>query len=203
MKHNIYVAIVPDIQAATTVLLGRDYVLAAVFLSDPPLDQIFELRKVKLVPILIMAEDDNPEKKLEALRLGAVDYMVWPGSLERSVNYAQAIIENLTEQPPAFQRTGIYKSNGLKLDTNYHTVTVNGVEVDLTYKEYRILLLLMTHPRQFLTHQIIFSRVWGAEYEDNDKTVLANHIYKIRAKLKVSHDSPDYIKNKNGLGRWF
>jgi DNA-binding response OmpR family regulator len=78
-------------------------------------------------------------------------------------------------------------------------VYVNGVVVDLTVKEYDILVLLASTPNKVFTKEEIFSRVWGYEV-DLDTSTLTVHIRKLREKIEIDPSSPDYIQTVWGVG---
>ena len=204
IKHGIYVVAVADMEAAKALLPRKDFILVAIFSSDPPLEQIAELRKIKPVHVLIVSDEDNPEKKQEALRLGVADYFVWPGSLEQSVEYGRTVIANLADRAsPAKGGADEIEISGLRINAKYYTASVNGTPVSLTSREFAILWLLMSHPRKVFTHQMIQSQLWDMGYENADGKAVYNHMYNLRRKLKVDLNAAEYIRTNNGTGYKF
>lgn len=85
----------------------------------------------------------------------------------------------------------------------YRTVKVKEREIELTPMEFDLLCLLLCNRKRVLTFEIISQQVWGEEYIDNSPKVINNLIGRLRQKLKVTPDAPEYIKNIRSVGYKF
>ena len=75
--------------------------------------------------------------------------------------------------------------------------------IKLTAKEFDILALLITHPKRVFTYELIMELVWNEDYSYYSRKTVNNHVSNLRKKLKVTQDSPDYIKSVVGVGYKF
>ena len=85
----------------------------------------------------------------------------------------------------------------------YRTVEVCGQEIELTAKEFDIFALLILNPRRVFTYEMIMEIVWNEPYDFYSKKAIMNHISKLRKKLKINPEIPDYIKSVYGVGYKF
>ena len=82
-------------------------------------------------------------------------------------------------------------------------VYIGEQEIKLTAKEFDILALLITHPKRVFTYELIMELVWNEDYSYYSRKAVNNHVSNLRKKLKVTQDSPDYIKSVVGIGYKF
>ena len=82
-------------------------------------------------------------------------------------------------------------------------VCVDKQVIELTAKEFDILALLITHPKRVFTYELIMELVWDEDYPYYSRKAVNNHVSNLRKKLKVTQDSPDYIKSVVGVGYKF
>ena len=107
---------------------------------------------------------------------------------------AQAIIdEPFTE----IQIGGLYFCQEQRL------VCIGEQIIELTAKEFDILALLITHPKRVFTYELIMELVWNEDYSYYSRKAVNNHVSNLRKKLKITPDSPDYIKSVIGVGYKF
>lgn len=85
----------------------------------------------------------------------------------------------------------------------YRAVEVCGHEIELTAKEFDIFTLLILNPRRVFTYEMIMEIVWNEPYDFYSKKAIMNHISKLRKKLKINPEIPDYIKSVYGVGYKF
>lgn len=95
------------------------------------------------------------------------------------------------------------KNEPLSICLEQRIVTVHGQMVELTVKEFDILALLIRHPKRVFTYEMITEMVWQEEYASYSRKAINNHVSNLRQKLKISPDSPDYIKSVYGIGYKF
>ena len=82
-------------------------------------------------------------------------------------------------------------------------VCVGEQVIELTAKEFDILALLITHPKRVFTYELIMELVWNEDYSYYSRKAVNNHVSNLRKKLKITSDSPDYIKSVIGVGYKF
>jgi DNA-binding response OmpR family regulator len=96
----------------------------------------------------------------------------------------------------------VISCRGLEINTVAHRVFVNGKEVQLTTKEYELLLFLASNPNNVFSKDQIFDTLWGEEYY-GDMATVAVHIQKIRKKIEKDSSNPEYIETIWGSGYRF
>lgn len=179
-----------------------------------------EIRRNHYAPILFLTAYSGESDKVMGFSVGADDYIVKPFSntelllrvkahLRRSQLYAPstAVQQNPHAQTPA--ASGISEGTAdstrsripykdLILDTDTQSVSKNGETILLTYTEYRILELFLTHRRKIFSLENIYQSVWEEEAV-GDSTIMV-HIKNLRKKLKDNSRNPQYIKTAWGKG---
>ncbi|PWJ86519.1 two-component system KDP operon response regulator KdpE [Pseudaminobacter salicylatoxidans] len=146
------------------------------------------------VPILVLSSRVDEKGKVEALDLGADDYVTKPfGTAELFARIRAALRHRLQQQgeQPVFQ------NGDLSVDLVRRIVRVRGAEVKLSPKEYDILRLLVAHAGKILTHRMLMSEVWGGE---TDVQYLRIYIRQLRQKIEASPERPRYILTETGVG---
>ena len=135
------------------------------------------LRLVHDVPIIMLTARDDVADKVTALNLGADDYVPKPFAFEELVARIRAVLR----RHPASEEPLEY--GDLILEPRTREVRRDGHTIELTPREYELLLLFMRHPRQVLTRQQLLASVWG--YDHPDAGVLDVHIGHLRQKLEA------------------
>lgn len=143
------------------------------------------LREFSNVPVIVLSVETTDHRKIEALDVGADDFVTKPFSMGELLARLRAASRRIepTRQDPRIQ------VGPLTIDRAAHRVTVNGTAVDLTDTEYRILLALAEQPGRVLTHQMLLDRVWGPGYT-NEVHYLRVYVNRLRAKLESDTSSP-------------
>ena len=150
----------------------------------PGEDGVTLLKRMKNVPALrdipvIMATAKGAEyDKIRGLDLGADYYLVKPFGVMELVSCVKAVLRRCQPEKAAHQ----LRSGGLVVDLDAHTVTVDGARVALTYKEFELLRLFLSHPGMAFTRDQLFQEIWGMDYCGETRTV-DMHIRTLRQKL--------------------
>ena len=150
----------------------------------PGEDGVSLLKRMKTVPALrdipvIMATAKGAEyDKIRGLDLGADYYLVKPFGVMELVSCVKAVLRRCQPEKAAHQ----LRSGGLVVDLDAHTVTVDGARVALTYKEFELLRLFLSHPGMAFTRDQLFQEIWGMDYCGETRTV-DMHIRTLRQKL--------------------
>ena len=158
--------------------------LAVLDVMLPGEDGVSLLKKMKAAPALrdipiIMATAKGAEyDKIQSLDLGADDYLVKPFGVMEMVSRVKAVLRRCH---PA--DTGhVLSAGGLSMDLDCRTVTADGQRLQLTYKEFELLRLFLSHPGMAFTRDQLFSEIWGMDYCGETRTV-DMHIRTLRQKL--------------------
>ncbi|GAP10029.1 two component transcriptional regulator, winged helix family [Bellilinea caldifistulae] len=145
------------------------------------------------VPILMLTAKDTVSDRVQGLDAGADDYMVKPFQLEELLARVRALLRRT--QP---ERVPVLNFADLVLDTSTRQAMRKGRTISLTAKEYDLLELFMRHPRQVLTREMIFDRVWGYDF-GGESNVLDVYIRYLRQKLESEGESR-LIHTVRGVG---
>lgn len=166
----------------------------------PEIDGIELLRRMKAdaalreIPVIMATAKGAEYDKIQGLDLGADDYLAKPFGVMELVSRVKAVLRRCRPQPAAVLRCG-----GLVVDEQEHTVTADGVRVVLTYKEYQLLRLFLSHPGTAFTRDQLMEQVWGMDFYGESRTV-DMHIRTLRQKLSVYGE---HIETVRSVGyRW-
>jgi two-component system response regulator MprA len=145
------------------------------------------------VPILMLTAKDAVQDRIQGLDAGADDYMVKPFNLDELLARVRALLRRT--QP---DRVPVLKFADLTLDTGSRQAARVDRLVQLTAKEYELLELFLRHPKQVLTREVIFDRVWGYDF-GGESNVLEVYIRYLRQKLEEGGEAR-LIHTVRGVG---
>ena len=181
-----------------------DAVLLDVMLPDGDgFSLLPELRQFGDVPVLYLSARDEDAARLQGLGLGADDYITKPFSPSELVarvkahlaRYERLIGSNMMEND-------IIEIRGIRIDKTARRVWVNGEEKQFTTKEFDLLTFLAEHPNHVFTKEELFREIWDMESIGDIATVTV-HIKKIREKIEMNTNKPQYIETIWGVGYRF
>ena len=158
------------------------------------LDVCHRLRLGGAVPILMLTAKDTIQDRVQGLDAGADDYMVKPFNLDELTARVRALLRRTQSE-----RVQVLKFADLSLDTSTREVTRGNKLIQLTAKEHELLELFLRHPRQVLTREVIFDRVWGYDF-GGESNVLEVYIRYLRQKLEENDQLPRLIHTVRGVG---
>jgi two-component system KDP operon response regulator KdpE len=164
-----------------------DLILLDLGLPDGDgLEVVRRIRREATTPILILSARHQEHDRVEALDQGADDYLTKPFGVPELLARVRALLRRAAG--PASDPTGRLRVGGLRLDVGAHVVTVDGVNVDLTPREFEVLKVLMSHAGRLVTHGRLLRAVWGTAYSDEAHYA---HVYvsQIRRKLAAADRS--------------
>jgi two-component system KDP operon response regulator KdpE len=147
-----------------------------------------------LVPVIVLSIRSDERGKVEALDLGADDYVAKPVGMDELNARVRAALRHRLQQEGA---EPIFKSGDLAVDLVRRIVTVRGQEVKLTPREYDILRALVAHAGKVLTHKFLLKEVWGSE---TDVQYLRIYIRSLRQKIEANPEQPSLITTEQGVG---
>ena len=137
-----------------------------------------EIRKTSNVPIIMLSAKGEIFDKVLGLELGADDYIIKPFDSKELVARVKAVLRRSQPQ----QVSKLLKVGGLVVNLDEYTVIADGCRVQLTYKEFEILRMFLSHPGMVYTREQLFSQVWKQDYMGDSRTLDA-HIRTLRQKL--------------------
>jgi two-component system response regulator MprA len=174
-----------DGQAGLAIARDNPPDLVILDLMLPGLDGFEICRRLRAggpVPIIILTARDSVTDRVQGLDLGADDYMTKPFNLDELLARIRAL---LRRSQPA--RPQVMRFADLTLDTGTRQATRGNRVISLTAKEYELLELFMRHPRQVLTRDMIFDRVWGYDF-GGESNIIEVYIRYLRQKLEGENE---------------
>jgi two-component system response regulator MprA len=151
------------------------------------------LQKIGNQPILMLTAKDTTQDRVDGLDAGADDYVVKPFEIEELLARIRALLRRT-----AADRVKVLEFMDLKLDSSTRKAIRGDREISLTAKEYDLLELFMRHPRQVMTREVIFDRVWDYDF-GGESNVLDVYIRYLRQKLEAE-DEERLIYTVRGVG---
>ncbi|MBQ3587456.1 MAG: response regulator transcription factor [Oscillospiraceae bacterium] len=130
------------------------------------------------IPVIMATAKGQEYDRIRGLDLGADDYIVKPFSVMEMVSRVKAVLRRSQTQ----QVSKLLKVGGLVVNLDEHTVVADGNRVQLTYKEFELLRIFLSHPGMVYTRDQLFSQVWNMDYMGDSRT-LDSHIRTLRQKL--------------------
>ena len=134
--------------------------------------------ELRTIPVVMATAKGAEYDKIRGLDLGADYYLVKPFGVMELVSCVKAVLRRCRPDKAAHMLC----SGGLVVDLNAHTVTVDGARVALTYKEFELLRLFLSHPGMAFTRDQLFQEVWGMDFCGETRTI-DMHIRTLRQKL--------------------
>ena len=176
-----------------------DLILLDLMLPYKSGDEVLkEIRKSSEIPVIIISAKDIVGTKIDLLKLGADDYITKPFDLNEVAARVEAQLRRSNKQISTKAIT--YKD--IVLDDKYKKITANGVELELTAKEYQLLELFLKNRSKVFTKANIYETIWQDAYLGDDNAV-KTHISNLRSKLKAASPQNEYIETVWGLGYRF
>jgi two-component system KDP operon response regulator KdpE len=157
-----------------------------------------QLREWSQIPVLILSVHDAEDRKVEALDVGADDYLTKPFGESELL----ARVRVLLRRPKPTEATSNTSHGNIEVDFVQRLVKMKGVPIKLTGKEYSLLRLFIQHRGKVLTHGQILSAIWGTDAKPQTHYL---HVYvrRLREKLEDNPDEPIYFKTESGIGYRF
>lgn len=166
------------------------------------IDVCREIRARSSVPIIIVSARSSETDMVVGLEIGADDYVTKPFAMRELVARIRAVLRRSRNTGLPVAGTGALESEGLVLDLERHELRKEGEVVSLTLKEWELLELLMANAGRVLTRETLVSRVWGAGYPAETKS-LDVHVKRLRSKIEDDPSRPTRIVTIRGLGYKF
>ena len=164
-----------------------------------------QLRAMKIpTPVLMLTARSEEIDKVLGLETGADDYLTKPFSVREFIARVKAIFRmvKMIKETTEEQGGNVVVKQDLMIDKNKRKVTLKGQRLELTPKEFDLLVLLASNPGHSYTRKRLLSVVWGYDFEGYEHTV-NTHINRLRAKIEPDPNQPMYILTTWGVGYRF
>lgn len=160
------------------------------------------LRKESTVPVLMLTALGEEIDRILGLELGADDYLTKPFSTRELLARIKALLRRVEMDTQNTNNRGLIEYDNIVLDLDARRVYKNNGELQLRYKEFELLSLLVLNAGQVVTRAEIFDKVWGTDWLGDMRT-LDVHIRWLREKLEDDPSNPRYIQTVRGVGYRF
>ena len=172
----------PELVVLDVMLPGRDGVTLLKLMK--------EREEFSDIPVIMATAKGTEYDKIQSLDLGADDYLVKPFGIMEMVSRVKAVLRRCRPKTAST----LLKLEGLVLNPDEHTVSIDGMRVSLTYKEYELLRLFLSQPGIAFTREQLLSSIWNAEYLGETRTV-DMHIRTLRQKLGPYGQMIETVRN--------
>jgi two-component system KDP operon response regulator KdpE len=159
-------------------------------------DVIRRVREWSDVPIVVLSARDRETEKIDALDLGADDYVNKPFGVGELLARMRAALRHRMQRQ---SETPVLKISDLEIDSLRHRVNRAGQEIKLTPKEYELLSFLARHAGKVITHKQILTAVWGPAHA-TDTQYLRVYVGQLRQKIEARPDDPQIVITEPGIG---
>lgn len=187
---------------ACALITGQRPDLIILDIGLPDIDGfeiIHQVRSWSRLPIVIVSARTHERDKIEALDMGADDYLTKPFGTGELLARVRTALRHANPDKDSRSTPEIYKANGLVIDFSKHLITVDGNDVHLTQTEYNIISLLAKNSGKVLTYELILKELRGAKSRCDTQTLRVN-MANIRRKIEKNPARPAYIFTEVGIG---
>lgn len=160
------------------------------------------VRAISQVPIVILSAKGEEKTKVEALDIGADDFVTKPFGIDELLARVRASLRRSNTGQTNGAAQTLLESGDFQVDLDSRVVTVRGGEVRLTPKEFDLLTYFLKHPGKVLTHRTLLAALWGGSYVEQNEylRVFVGHL---RKKIEADAASPRYVLTEPWIGYRF
>ena len=164
-----------------------------------------KIRETSSVPIIMLTARDEEIDKVLGLELGADDYMTKPFGVRELMARVKANLRRTVEKKPetvSEENENVINAGDLTINTDKYEVLKNGEPVEITLREFELLMFLVNRPDKIVSRETLLEKVWGYEYYGDVRTVDVT-VRRLREKIEDNAAEPKYIMTKRGVGYYF
>jgi len=201
-KNGFEVVTLDNGESAIGFLKENSVDLVVLDLMLPGMDGLEVCKNLRRIdgleklPIIMLTARGEETDRILGLELGADDYLTKPFSVRELIARIKAVLRRSDDKQAIKSKT--LKIKDIVLDTDKHEVTMNGIQVELTLKEFELLKILIENRGKVLTRNLLLDEVWGYDYFGETRTVDV-HIRHLRKKIG-DDESGEYIETIRGVG---
>lgn len=188
--------------------LNNSYKIIFLDIRLPGLDGIEICKRIRMgkiqTPVLMVTSKSEEIDKIIGLEIGADDYITKPFSIRELIARVKAVLRR-SEQSlniPAGDLKQEIKSDGLFINIGLRVVEIHGKRVELSPKEFDLLVLFASNPGRTYSRTQLLDMVWGYQFEGYEHTV-NSHINRLRSKIEKNLNDPEFILTTWGVGYKF
>ncbi len=194
-----------DGEEGLRMALEKDYDLILLDLTLPTLDGISickQLREKKNTPVIMLTAKSEEIDRILGLEIGADDYITKPFSIRELLARIKAVMRRTGPSEKISKNDSVIKVKGLSIDIDKRKVLLNNTRIELSPKEFELLILMASNPGRNYTRTELLNIIWGYNFEGYEHTV-NSHINRLRAKIETDMANPTYILTTWGVGYKF
>jgi two-component system KDP operon response regulator KdpE len=200
MRHGLQVGTAASGQEALQAIERFHPDVLVLDLGLPDMEGIDVIRAIRAhssLPIVVLSAREAERDKVQALDLGADDYLTKPFGVDELLARVRVALRHAARPPQG--TAPVFRTGELEVDLERRRVAVGGREVHLTPTEYELLKALVTHANKVLTDRMLLQQVWGSAYGD-EAHYLHVYVARLRKKLEPDPQAPRYIGTEPGVG---
>ena len=185
--------------------LDGNFDLVILDLTLPAMDGVEVCRKLrakKSTPIIMLTAKSEEIDRVLGLEIGADDYITKPFSIRELLARIKAVIRRTSAPAQNEKSSSALNFEGLQIDIEKRKITVNGQRIELSPKEFELLVLMASNPGRNYSRSDLLNMIWGYNFEGYEHTV-NSHINRLRAKIESDMANPNYILTTWGVGYKF
>ncbi|WBU89124.1 response regulator transcription factor [Cellulophaga omnivescoria] len=194
-----------DGETGLSLALENDYDLILLDLTLPIMDGIEvckKLRAKKNTPVIMLTAKSEEIDRVLGLEIGADDYLTKPFSIRELLARIKAVLRRSDTPKIEENNSSTLSFDGLYIDIDKRKVLLNKQKIDLSPKEFELLVLMASNPGRNYSRTELLNIIWGYNFEGYEHTV-NSHINRLRAKIESNMAQPKYILTSWGVGYKF
>lgn len=205
---NCQLSKVHDGLSGVSIALRESFDLIILDLMLPQMDGMEICRRLRAkkiqTPLMMLTARSEEIDKVLGLESGADDYLTKPFSIREFIARVKALFRRIEmdQGSPGGANSGILTFDSLEIEAEKRKVLLDGTRIELTPKEFDLLLLLASNPGRSYSRESLLNTVWGYEYNGYEHTV-NSHINRLRSKIEPDLAAPRYILTTWGIGYRF
>ncbi len=205
-KEGFMVDTVADAIEAMKRLRKSTFDLIVLDLMLPEMDglqfckTIKEEQSLKDIPVIMLTAKDEEIDRVLGLELGADDYITKPFSMRELIARVKAVLRRMSRNEREVEN--ILQIGDIQIDRERYRVKIAEKEIQLSVKEFKLLVFLATNPGKIYNREQLLDRVWGDDVYVTPRTVDV-YIRRLREKIEKNPEEPELIKTRRGIGYYF
>lgn len=203
-REGFEVETAADGEAAINAVMSRQPDLIVLDLMMPKMSGYEVTRAVREqfnIPIIMLTSREEESDKIVGLEMGADDYVTKPFSPRELAARVKAVLRRGGPSDES-KKPAVISSGAMQIDPTTRLVTLGEREIELTVKEFDLLMLMAKNPGQVFSRDEILNKVWGYDFYGDTSTVTV-HIRRLREKIEADPANPEYVLTVWGVGYKF
>jgi DNA-binding response OmpR family regulator len=194
-----------DGKVGLNMALEHDYDLILLDLTLPTMDGVEICKKLRIhknTPVIMLTAKSEEIDRVLGLEMGADDYITKPFSIRELLARVKAVLRRANSSKLDKKDSVAIAAEGLQIDIDKRKVLLQDKRVELSPKEFELLVLMASNPGRNYTRTELLNMIWGYNFDGYEHTV-NSHINRLRAKIESDMANPNYILTTWGVGYKF